>query len=409
VRRPALLLLVVVLAASAAGCGGGSKHRGTLLIVVNAPFSQTPYVGNAIAHGVSLAANQVNVAGGLPVGNASYHVRVERRDTALSPRRALANVRRAVAERATAIVDEGTGIDASWRVARAAGIPICIVYQGGMGLVDPVKRPNVFRIAPTDHGLAFRLAEYLVPKGLRVALLHDDSGYGADGAAALDRAFAHNQKSVALRLAVPTGSLSYGPQVLRARGAHATALLVWGQPATIGGVVSAARSSGWKVPIYAPPAAQDPVVRQELAAHPSWLDGLTFASGRLTAELGPQPYYSFAARYASAFGQDRVGVKTAAGLPVVQPPEIAMYAYDFANVLFSAVRRARRIRGDKVLNALEETTVRGTNGDERGFSITNHEGVVDDDVYFARFHDMTFLAVKDDPLSATLPVIKQTP
>jgi branched-chain amino acid transport system substrate-binding protein len=408
VRRPALLLLVVVLAAFAAGCGG-SKRRGTLLIVVNAPFSQTPYVGDAISNGVNLAANQVNVAGGLQVGNASYRVRVERRDTALSPRRALENVRHAAAEHATAIVDEGTGVDASWRVARAVGIPICIVYQGGTGLVDTAKRPNVFRIAPTDHGLAFRLAEYLVPKGLRIALLHDDSGYGTDGAAALDRAFAHNPASVALRLAVPTGALSYGPQVLRARRAHATALLVWGQPPTIGGVVTSARSSGWKVPIYAPPTAQDPVVRQELAAHPSWLDGLTFASGRLTAELGPQSFYSFAARYATTFGQDRVGVKTAAGLPVVQPPEIAMYAFDFANVLFAAVRRGRTIYGDKVVRALDETTVRGANGDERGFSITSHEGVVDDDVYFARFRDMTFRPVEDDPLSSTLPLIKQTP
>jgi branched-chain amino acid transport system substrate-binding protein len=407
-RRPALLLLVPALAVAAAGCGSGKRH-GTLVIVVNAPFSQTPYVGEAIAHGVTLAANGIDFAGGLSVGNTSYRIRVERRDTALSPRRALANVRRAVAEHATAIVDEGTGVDASWRVARDARIPICIVYQGGIELVDPAKRPNVFRIAPTDHGIAYRFAEYLVPKGLRIALLHDDSGYGRDGAAALDRAFAHNRRSVALRLAVPTGSLSYGPQVLRARRAHATALLVWGQPATIGGVVTAARSSGWKVPVYAPPAAQDPVVRQELAAHPSWLDGLTFASGRLTAELGPRSFYSFAARYASVFGQDRVGVKTATGMPVVQPPEIAMYAYDFANVLFAAVRRARTIHGDKVLEALEETTVEGANGDERGFSITSHEGVVDDDVYFARFRDMTFRPVLDDPLSSTLPVVKQTP
>ena len=52
-------------------------------------------------------------------------------------------------------------------------------------------------------------------------------------------------------------------------------------------------------------------------------------------------------------------------------------------------------------------TVRGANGDERGFNQHNHEGVVDDDVYFARFDDMTFAPVKDDPLSSTLPVIDQ--
>ena len=42
-------------------------------------------------------------------------------------------------------------------------MPICIVYEGGKQAVDPATRPNVFRIAPTDHGIAFRLAEYLVP------------------------------------------------------------------------------------------------------------------------------------------------------------------------------------------------------------------------------------------------------
>jgi len=53
-------------------------------------------------------------------------------------------------------------------------------------------------------------------------------------------------------------------------------------------------------------------------------------------------------------------------------------------------------------------TVEGANGDERAFNHSSHEGVVDDDVYFARFHDMTYAPVKDDPLSATLPTILQT-
>jgi len=51
---------------------------------------------------------------------------------------------------------------------------------------------------------------------------------------------------------------------------------------------------------------------------------------------------------------------------------------------------------------------RGANGDERGFNEKNHDGVVDDDVYFAVFHDMTYSPVKDDPLSSTLPTIPQT-
>ena len=49
----------------------------------------------------------------------------------------------------------------------------------------------------------------------------------------------------------------------------------------------------------------------------------------------------------------------------------------------------------------------GANGDNRGFNERNHEGVVDDDVYFARFEGMTYKPVKDDPLSATLVPIEQ--
>ena len=61
----------------------------------------------------------------------TYRLRVETMDSALSPARAVANVRRSASEHAVAIVDEGTGVDASWRVAN--GIPLCIVFEGGAG------------------------------------------------------------------------------------------------------------------------------------------------------------------------------------------------------------------------------------------------------------------------------------
>jgi len=61
----------------------------------------------------------------------------------------------------------------------------------------------------------------------------------------------------------------------------------------------------------------------------------------------------------------------------------------------------------KVLDALNQVTVAGANGDQRGFNERNHEGVVDDDVYFAKFEGMTYAPVKDDPLSRTLVPIEQ--
>jgi ABC-type branched-subunit amino acid transport system substrate-binding protein len=403
VRR---LLLVVGLCAVLAGCGGdeGSDSQKTIKIAVNAPFSRTPYVGQTIADGAELAASKASVE----VDGVRYRFRIKRYDTGLSPRTAVRNVRKAIADGAVAIVDEGTGVDASWKIARDADIPLAITYQGGEGLIDPAKRPNVFRIAPTDHGMSYRLAEYVIPKKLKVALITDDSSYGQEGAKALDKAFSQNPESVAVKLTVPSDSPDLSPQVLRARRAGATGLLVWAQPTTIAGVLSAARSSGWKVPVFTAPTGEDPLVRQQLANHPDWVDGLTFASGRPTAEVGAGPFLTFQRDLENRFGVQLVGVKTPDGAQVVQPPDYAMYSYDFVNVLAAAIQRAGGV-GDKkkILAALNQVSVAGANGDQRGFNERNHEGVVDDDVYFAKFDDMIYKPVKDDPLSATLVPIEQ--
>jgi ABC-type branched-subunit amino acid transport system substrate-binding protein len=401
-KRLAILLALCALVPACGGDGSSGSNE-TLLIAVNAPFSRTPYVGQTIADGAQLAADEASI----DTDDGTFRLRIKRYDNGLSARRAVNNVRRAIADGAVAIIDEGTGINASWRLARDADRPLCITYQGGADLVDAVERPNVFRVAPTDHGTAFRLAEYLIPKGLKVGLVVDDSAYGQEGAKALRESFAQNPEAVAVNLTVPAGSADLAPEVLRARRADATALLVWAQPQTIAGVLTAARSSGWNVPVYTPASGQDPLVRQQLANHPDWVDGLTFAAGRPTAEVGPGPFLAFQQKYEQRFGVQLVGVKTPDGAEVAQPPDYAMYSYDCVNVLAAAIEEAGGVDREHVLEALEQVSVTGANGDQRGFNENNHEGVVDDDVYFARFEGMTYTPVKDDPLSSTLAPIEQ--
>ena len=407
VRR---LLLAGLVLPALAGCGGGgggnateAAKTDTLEIAVIAPFSRESYLGNTIAQGSELGVKRVAI----PVGSQFYSFKIVRYDNAASASRAVAATRRAIAAHAVAIVTDGTGVDASWKLAADAGIPICVVYDGDEGLIEPEKRPNVFRIAPTNHGLAFRLAEYVIPKGLKLALLTDDTGYGRGGRRSLDKAFAENQSSVVARIQIPSSATDLAPQILQARHAHATGLIVWAQPAAIAETLIAARSAGWKVPVFTPPAGEDPLVRQELAGHPTWVDGLTFASGRMTAEKGPVPFLAFQGAYTTAFGAQKVGVKGPGGSPVTQPPDYAMYPYDFVRLLATAIRSAQSLDGASVISALNQVSVEGANGDQRGFNERAHEGVVDDDVYFGRFEGMTYAPVKDDPLSATLPTIAQ--
>src|SRR5262249_30749881 len=154
---------------------------------------------------------------------------------------------RALGAGAVSIVTDGTGVDATWQLAKQNGTSVAITYDGGSGLVDAQRRPNVFRVAPTNHGVAFRYAEDLIPKKLKGGLLRDATAYGREGAVDIAKASSENPKSVALKLTLPAGQPDLSAQILRARRSGATALLVWGQPPTIAAVLSAARSIGWQV------------------------------------------------------------------------------------------------------------------------------------------------------------------
>jgi ABC-type branched-subunit amino acid transport system substrate-binding protein len=408
VRQWAVVALVVANVAAACSAQPARPIAGATapsLIVVDAPFSLEPAIAREIVRGAELAVGEINASGGVNLSNRRVRLNVTRSDSRLSPSTTVDNVRRAARDGALAVISEGTGTTEA--AAVDPGLPIAIVYRGDTSLVDITQRRNVFRIAPTNRAVALRLAEYVVPKNVKIAVVRDDSGYGTGGGEALDRALAHNRDSVVATATVPVGS-DPAPQIRVARDAGATALIVWARPATLATVVRAVRQAGWNVPVFTAPSGEDPIVRQQLADHPEWLEGMVVAMSRLTAEKGPAPFERFRAAYEQRFGRQEVGVKSA-GHAVVQAPDWAMYSYDFVRIAAAAMVRSGETRASaKLVSALEQVAVPGANGDERGFNERNHEGVVDDDVFFAAIRNMVLVPVKDDPLSATLPLVPQT-
>src|SRR5262245_28724595 len=125
------LLVFMTMAAGACTSSTGSATPRAAVVVVNAPVAELPSVAEPIVRGTRLAVDEVNRAGGLRIGDQRMRLRVTIVDNGLSPEQSAANVRRAVAAGAVAVVDEGTGVDASWSVAAAANLPIGIVRQGG--------------------------------------------------------------------------------------------------------------------------------------------------------------------------------------------------------------------------------------------------------------------------------------
>src|SRR4051794_25479705 len=117
---PAVLAMLAL-----AGCGNGKPDGPTAVIAVDAPFSRDPYIAETIANGVRLAAAPLGVDRG-DVAN----FKVVTYDNAGSPSRAVANLRRAIGRGAVAVVTDGTGVDAGWKIAARAKVPVGIVYDG---------------------------------------------------------------------------------------------------------------------------------------------------------------------------------------------------------------------------------------------------------------------------------------
>ena len=127
-----------------------------------------------------------------------------------------------------------------------------------------------------------------------------------------------------------------------------------------------------------------------------------------------------------AFPDPVLGEKWPAGTTIMETPAVRMWhlgddvaivslkskANTIGEAVLDGVQAAIERAGgvddrQRLLDALEQVSVTGANGDQRGFNENNHEGVVDDDVYFARFEGMTYKPVKDDPLSSTLAPLDQ--
>jgi ABC-type branched-subunit amino acid transport system substrate-binding protein len=395
--------VLLLFAAPACTSGAGSAAtEGEVLVVVSAPLTAQPWIGRFAERGAQLAADQLNRSGGA----AGRKVLVSVLDNGGSPQRAVANAHTAVTKGAVALITDGVGAQAVAAVTDPVSLPVFIVFEGGSSLVDARTRPTLFRMAPANKPMATRLSDYLSERTKVVGLLADDSTYGREGAAQSRLAFKRNEITVASDDTVPEGASDVASQVLAARRAGAKVLVVWARATGVAAVVRAARAGGWSVPVYSGPTGEDPLVRQRLADHPEWVEGLTFVSFRITSETGPAPFAAYRKAYEAKFGIDDVGVRVA-GKPVVMPPDWSTYSYDAVNLVALALKNSGGKSGVALMDALQRTVSTGANGDERGFGREDREGVSPDDMYFGRFHDMRFVPVTDDILSTNLPTVAQ--
>src|SRR5690242_7817702 len=379
--------LLVALALVIGGCGDDSN---SVQIVVSAPVSTEPWIASSIEKGAKLAVDEINGRGGLELQDGTRRpLKLVVLDNASSPATALANAREAVDRKAAMLLTDGTGATAIGDLTDRAHIPAFIVFEGGADLIDPQRHPSVFRLAPADAIMTRRLADYIANQRPKVAMLTDDSGYGAQGRQALKDAFGVDEVQVVDDQVIPRRAQDLAPQILQAKNSGADRLIVWASAGNVAATLEAVAKAGWDVQVISGQTGEDPLVRQRLAAHPDYLKRLRFVSGRITAEMGPKPFNTFRARYEKAEGVTKVGVEQD-GKDVIQPPDWQMYPYDAVNLVAEAIKDAGALGAPLVQTLNDGTKIVGANGDQRGYNATYHEGVSPQDMYFARFDGFVF-------------------
>ena len=191
--------------------------------------------------------------------------------------------------------------------------------------------------------------------------------------------------------------------------AQPSAVVIWAAAPVVAGVLKSLRELGSTLPVYTGPTGEDPSVRTTLEIHPDWVQGLTFASLRITDAAGLARWAQFRLAYETRYGEDRLALGETLRRPVVQPPDWQMLSYDIVYLVKAALEKAGTTdpgRG-KLAAALNEVQAQGANGTAVGWTASNHEGMPGNQVYLAVILNLNFRPVQDDPISKAEPQIEQ--
>jgi ABC-type branched-subunit amino acid transport system substrate-binding protein len=375
-------------------------------IALNIPVTADAYVAGAIQRGADLAVKEAN-AKGVTVAGSRRTIALKVYDDNNQPSTSAQNVSSAISDGDVAVVEDGIGAAVSAPRSSAAGVPEIAIANGTAALMDPQGRPSLFRLGIANDAASNILGRYIAQTTKTVAIIHDDTDSGRDGADQLSMALATAGATASVDLEVPASAATFDAQLRSVVDSKAGALAIWGGDLFISKVVASAHAAGVSAPIFTGPAGESPAVRA--TAGSAATDGLRFVSSRLTSEADAASFPQFEHRLAAAEGGPTdAGFKDAEGREIRQPNDLDFFAYDAVNLVVAALEKQKSAApGAALIAAVGSVSVKSANGDTRGFNPQNHEGVSDDDMYMAVIHDMKFAPVQDEQLSKTLPTEDQ--
>jgi branched-chain amino acid transport system substrate-binding protein len=227
--------------------------------------------GIGFNRGVEFAANALNAAGGVK----GRQIEVITRDTQGDPTKCVNATQEMISQlKVNAIwgpTNSGESLAVTSIMARAKmpNIHPCVVDT----LIDPVKFPNAFRIAPSNSQWDDAARNYALKilKVKRVAVFGDTTGYGVTAAGASATAVKKDGGDVVLQANIDATQPDMTPDMTRARNAGAEAIVLWTvSTGMIARLLNARAAMAWDVPFVGHPALASGDIKALLTKPENW-------------------------------------------------------------------------------------------------------------------------------------------
>jgi branched-chain amino acid transport system substrate-binding protein len=187
--------------------------------------SSAPTVG--FNRGVAFAVDAINGAGGVK----GRKIEIVMRDTQGDPTKAVNATQELISQaKVHAIwgpVNSGEALATTPIMARAKmpDLHPCVVES----LIDTIKYPNAFRVAPSNNQWDDAVRNYClnILKAKKIAVIGDTTGYGVTAVGASVAAFKKDGADVVYQANVDSTQPDMTPDMLRAKNAGAEVIVVW--------------------------------------------------------------------------------------------------------------------------------------------------------------------------------------
>ncbi|HEX2916834.1 MAG TPA: ABC transporter substrate-binding protein [Chloroflexia bacterium] len=287
--------------ASTAASGSGSDIR----IGLMGPFTgPSAGLGLGIKRGAQMAVDDINKAGGI---NGRKIVLIERDDKA-TPSEGVTNARDLIEkEKVLALfgtANTAVGV-AQAPIIQQSKIPWVVPVTTGTKITQEPGNPSyIFRISMTDVYQTAYVADFAINKYKKIALIHDDSGYGTLGRDDLLKSFKNRNVEPVLIESYKVGGTAddMKPMLNKIKAAAPDAIVNWGLGAEAANIKKAMKDLNIDTPMIGSWGLSMP-------NYPQLANGLeagTIVAQTFSVDTTDQKQLDFINRYKSEYKTDRV-------------------------------------------------------------------------------------------------------